>query len=312
MAYCGMSSTSGHLIYNRQKFVKDPTTGRRIPRPNPKHEWVIVETPELQIVDRTIWDTVRAIKTSQSEQPLHQRRKPRRLLSGLLACGVCGGSYTVIGEERVGCATRREKGTCSNSKTMSVKKLEERVLTGLRERLLAPELLAEFAAEYQREFKRLRTEMLRNRAVVQNSLSETNRRIDRIVSAIEHGSDTPAMHRRLVELEQDRSKLEHESVAVQSADNDSSIHAGFGRSLSQQGIRLARSKFARSEICAASTTIAVDRSIFSKPSSEQRIAILPEKRPSLLHHSAGVMIRNGKKTKTRLKIMQTKETPFRY
>ena len=209
----------GRLIYNRQKFVKDPSTGRRIPRPNPKREWIVVETPELQIIDRRIWDMVLAIKTSRSEQPLHQRRKPRRLLSGLLVCGACGGSYTVIGEERVGCATRREKGTCSNSKTMSVRKLEERVLTGLKERLLAPELLAEFAAEYQRELKRLRTEMLRNRAAVQNSLSETNRRIDRIVSAIEHGSDTPAMHRRLIELEQDRSRLERDSVVVQSADN---------------------------------------------------------------------------------------------
>lgn len=208
----------GRLIYNRQRFVKDPTTGRRIPRPNPEREWIIVETPELQIVDQKVWDTTRAIRARLSEQPLHQRRKPRRLLSGLLVCGVCRGSYTVIGEERVGCATHREKGTCSNSKTMSVRKLEERVLRGLKERLLAPELLAEFAAEYQRESKRLRAEKLRNQATVQNSLSETNRRIDRIVSAIEHGSDTPAMHRRLIELEQNRKKLEHEAL-VQPTDN---------------------------------------------------------------------------------------------
>ena len=31
---------TGRITYNRQRFVKDPETGRRLARPNPEHEWV--------------------------------------------------------------------------------------------------------------------------------------------------------------------------------------------------------------------------------------------------------------------------------
>ena len=31
---------TGRITYNRQRFVKDPETGKRIARPNPEHEWV--------------------------------------------------------------------------------------------------------------------------------------------------------------------------------------------------------------------------------------------------------------------------------
>lgn len=40
----------GKILYNRQKFVKDPKTGNRIPRINPKKDWVVVDAPELRIV----------------------------------------------------------------------------------------------------------------------------------------------------------------------------------------------------------------------------------------------------------------------
>ncbi|MBI3444402.1 MAG: recombinase family protein, partial [Magnetospirillum sp.] len=41
----------GILTYNRQTFVKDPETGKRVARPNPESEWKRTEVPELRIVD---------------------------------------------------------------------------------------------------------------------------------------------------------------------------------------------------------------------------------------------------------------------
>ena len=79
---------------------------------------------------------------------LNRAQRQRFLLNGLLTCGVCGGGYTVIGRDRYGCATQRGKGICSNGHTITRQRIEARVLGGLKDRLLAPDLVAEFAAAY--------------------------------------------------------------------------------------------------------------------------------------------------------------------
>ena len=44
----------GRLIWNRQSFIKDPTTGRRVPRCNPEAEWIVQDVPELRVVEQTL------------------------------------------------------------------------------------------------------------------------------------------------------------------------------------------------------------------------------------------------------------------
>ncbi len=40
----------GRLVWNRQRFIKDPNTGKRQARPNPQEEWVVEDVPDLRIV----------------------------------------------------------------------------------------------------------------------------------------------------------------------------------------------------------------------------------------------------------------------
>src|SRR5262245_41749311 len=40
----------GRLIWNRQSFIKDPTTGRRVPRYNPDTEWIVLDVAKLRIL----------------------------------------------------------------------------------------------------------------------------------------------------------------------------------------------------------------------------------------------------------------------
>ena len=42
---------AGGLVWNRQRFIKDPNTGKRVSRPNPEAKWIRTEVPELRIVD---------------------------------------------------------------------------------------------------------------------------------------------------------------------------------------------------------------------------------------------------------------------
>jgi hypothetical protein len=48
----------GRLVWNRQQFIKDPQSGKRIPRVNPESEWVIHQVPHLQIIAAALWDRV--------------------------------------------------------------------------------------------------------------------------------------------------------------------------------------------------------------------------------------------------------------
>jgi len=52
----------GRLVWNRQRFIKDPNTGKRQARPNPEKEWVIEGVPHLRIVDQDLWKRVK-VKT---------------------------------------------------------------------------------------------------------------------------------------------------------------------------------------------------------------------------------------------------------
>ncbi len=49
----------GRLVWNRQRFIKDPMTGRRQARLNPPEEWIVEDVPELRIIDQNLWDAVK-------------------------------------------------------------------------------------------------------------------------------------------------------------------------------------------------------------------------------------------------------------
>ncbi|MEL6280949.1 MAG: recombinase family protein, partial [Pseudomonadota bacterium] len=74
----------GRLVWNRQRFLKDPETGRRVSRPNPEGEWVIVNTPELRVIDDELWERVQSLKARYASQAGNKRQTKKRLLSGLV------------------------------------------------------------------------------------------------------------------------------------------------------------------------------------------------------------------------------------
>src|ERR1700730_6323589 len=51
--------------------------------------------------------------------------------------------------DRNGCASRRAKGICDNGQTITRQALKARVLGGLKDKLFAPELVAEFVHAFQ-------------------------------------------------------------------------------------------------------------------------------------------------------------------
>ncbi|MDA5092860.1 recombinase family protein [Aliiroseovarius sp. KMU-50] len=50
----------GRLIWNRQRFIKDPNTGKRQARLNPPEDWIVEEVSDLRIIDQVFWEAVKA------------------------------------------------------------------------------------------------------------------------------------------------------------------------------------------------------------------------------------------------------------
>ena len=74
----------GKLVWNRQRFVKDPATGKRQARPNPPEAWIIEEVPDLRIVDDALGERLSARTTHRQTAKL---QTPAALLSRFTALG---------------------------------------------------------------------------------------------------------------------------------------------------------------------------------------------------------------------------------
>ena len=206
----------GVLEWNRCSYVKDPATGKRVARPNPPDKWETHTVPHLRIIEDELWEAAKerqrkiraSLKNTATINQLNATHRSRFLLSGLLRCGCCGGGYTIIGKDRYGCATRRQKGTCENSRTITRQEIEGRVLLGLKERLLAPDLVAAFMAAAQEELTSIRRARQAELAQRNRKLLDAERKIAGIMRAIEDGLYEPSMKERLEILKTERDALQ--------------------------------------------------------------------------------------------------------
>jgi site-specific DNA recombinase len=79
------------------------------------------------------------------------------------------------------------QGSCTNNRQIVTATLEDRVLSGLRERMLDPELVAIFVREYHDEHARRSIEARRSSAKLDRKVAEANAKIERLVAAISGG-----------------------------------------------------------------------------------------------------------------------------
>ena len=211
----------GRLIWNRLRYVKNPATGRRVSRINPPEAWVVVEVPELRILDDELWDAakarqkdisakyatvIEAVRAANTNR-LNGTHRPRHLLSGLLECGVCGGPYAMRGQDRYGCSNHTMSGSCANGRGIRRVEIEERVLAGLKERLMAPEAAAEAMRAWAEETNRLNRERRTSGETDRKELAQVEKKIAEIVTAIEDGAYSRALGERLRKLEARQDEL---------------------------------------------------------------------------------------------------------
>ena len=205
----------GRIVYNRQHFVKDPDTGKRVSRLNPESDWVVHTAPHLQIIDDTLWQQVQEIKARYSSQVGNKRQTTKRMLSGLIRCGSCGGAMTIINRNRYACSAHRERGTCDSPAGIQATALEQRVMDGLKSILLGQEdLIEEFVIAYKAELKRLQGTRSSDQARLTKELARITTGITRCLEFITGGDGDPGSVRTtLRELEARKGNLERQLSA---------------------------------------------------------------------------------------------------
>jgi DNA invertase Pin-like site-specific DNA recombinase len=212
----------GRLVWNRQRFIKDPSTGRRVSRRNPEAEWIRTEVPELRIVDDALWQAAKARQAELAKlfeatnigvrearaKRFNMARRPVFLLSGLLTCGCCQGKYGVIMNDRYGCLNHHRRGTCGNNRTIRRSVIDQRVLSGLTDRLVSAEAIAEAVRAYHEEMNRQNHARRAQTDAHRQALPKIERAIKGIMAAIEDGMYQPAMKARMAELERQKAEIE--------------------------------------------------------------------------------------------------------
>jgi site-specific DNA recombinase len=242
---------AGVLVWNRQRFIKDPNTGKRVSRPNPEAKWIRTKVPELGIVDDELWQRVKLRQAELAKQfeattegvraarakRLNGLRRPAFLLSGLLTCGCCGGKYGIVVNDRYGCLGHFRKGTCDNGRTIRRDEIERRVLTGLTDKLVSPEAVAVAVRAYVEETNRQNHERRAQAETSRRALEKIDRGVKGILDAIEDGMYQPAMKARMSELEQQKAEIEKRLAEVPADMLD--VHPNIAEHYRTKVIRLA-------------------------------------------------------------------------
>jgi site-specific DNA recombinase len=225
----------GERVWNRQHFVKNPTTGKRVARPNPREAWVVNSVPALRIIDEDIWHSAQArlaagrrrIVASSSPEGanvddranwggrLVSARRPVWPLSGLVRCGLCGGPMGVVANDgRLGCSNHRERGTCSNKRTMLRARLLDRVLVGLKERLLTPDLVEAFVETYVAEVNAANRDRGHHGKQLGLEAAKLSRQMRNMLELIKDGMGSRTMVAELRVLEDRHAALTAEMAAA--------------------------------------------------------------------------------------------------
>lgn len=211
---------NGRQIWNKTAWIKDPVTGRRLRTMRPVSEWVITESPDLKIIDDELWAAcesrikgLRSVTKAQRDSGKNTGgRAANYLLSGILRCSECGGSYSIVFRDTYGCSTHKNRGksACSNGLKVKRTTIERVLLTKIKESLISDEAFRVFEAEARQAIKDLRPDQ----SGAQKRLREAQNEIGNIMGAIKAGIVTSSTKSALLAAESKQAEAEAEIKAA--------------------------------------------------------------------------------------------------
>lgn len=221
---------AGEIVWNKNRMVKDPDTGKRVSRANPETEWHIAPVPALALISAELFAKVRARRRARATTMPHMQRAPRHLFSGLLRCGACGGGMSSFGADRSGrrrirCTASTERGTCPAPRTFYLDAVETLVLDTLKAELRHPEVIAEYVRTYHAERERLAANRGKARSRIVRRLAAIDREAERCIDGIVKGiGNTDRLGIRSKELAVEQADCERALAALPDVEQPVALH----------------------------------------------------------------------------------------
>jgi DNA invertase Pin-like site-specific DNA recombinase len=215
----------GRQIWGQRVFDRRPGTRQKVSRAVPREEWRVQDRPELRIVSDALWHRVRVRQAEvraafglKAGTTLVRGKNAavysRYLFSGLLRCGICGRTMTVVsngtGGSRYGCPISWKQGTdvCTNRVMVRTAVADGALVAGLRAELLRPEVLEGIVTALSQALNALIDRRPQQRREVGDALSATRRRLEHLVQAIETGASAPTLLQAISTREAEMARLE--------------------------------------------------------------------------------------------------------
>jgi site-specific DNA recombinase len=219
----------GEIVWNKTRFVKDPATGKRISRPNTPEQYRRARAPHLRIVDDETWKLAQAIKAEKHRNSAPQGRRPQRLFSGIMRCGVCGSGMSASGpvksRQRMQCSRHRESGACDSGRQFYRDEVERIALDLLQAHLADPELLIVYAEEYNAERRRLAKSFAGKRSQLERRAGEVARDLDRLIdSIVKLGIDPTTLAAKAQALEAEKKQIAAELATIEAGADVITLH----------------------------------------------------------------------------------------
>ena len=190
-----------------QSVEREPGTGRKRQRQNPRSEWQVRDRPDLRIVSDELWGrahaTRREVRAALAPKGNLARGRDAKhhsphLFSGFAKCHTCGGAMTSVsggaGSPRFGCRRSWNEGrnACPNRVTIRIKVAERLILEKLQSELREPANVTQIANAVAKTVRALMDLRPTSDATHQRRLEEERRKLANLIATIEAGGHAPA------------------------------------------------------------------------------------------------------------------------
>ena len=213
----------GEVVWNKTK--KRDAAGRTAPTARPAAEWMRFDRPDLRIVSDEVWHAAHArlggirsqLATARGGHPTGRRRDidSKYLLSGFARCARCGGTLSVVSQERgkrgrvffYGCLAHYKRGAtvCDNALVLPIDRVDDAVVSRLSRDVLRPAVVQ---AILDGVFEALQpATATRNVVSLQRELRTLDTKIANLTTAIEDGAAVAPLVAKLRARQQEREAL---------------------------------------------------------------------------------------------------------
>ena len=217
---------TGRVQWNKRKGKKVPGTARRIQERRPKEQWITYQDDSLRIVSDDLFTRVQnrlrgARKRAHPKNKRPRGRPTRYLLSGLMKCASCGGNYVVCNRRSYCCSshTNGRDAICDQKRHLKRSIVEPRLLAGVKDQLLAPEVMDEvgkLVSAKLREMRQANSETRIEAKELRADRKDVDRKIENVTNAIAEVGVSDSLKNQLTKLERQRERLAKRITAAPS------------------------------------------------------------------------------------------------